>query len=504
VLTDGSGTEKPWNDTIPPVLLAQLRLDNKGTATVDTTVAQYAGVRLPGALAVGAGSPPNPTGWRLNVNGRSRLGGAIDYGGDAVLSVAPGTVSFDAPGTPGGRFVVDGTTGNVGIGNPNPGGLKLSVAGRTRLGAAVDYGAEVALSVAPGSVQFDAANQPGGRLKIDGATGYVGIGLGNETPRSPLDTGKGVMSGAPNDYTRAQFTMTGGGTVTWGGLVQDAIGAGRWGGRFKWTQRFIAISMERGKTFSVGHMNVTFPTAAIPAANTWDNTARAVDATTGLLLGDWEALYAVHTVGGDQNAATNLQIRRWTNEFNAPSNWILVAVVNGDDGTLKLGTGVILAAKSSSTKGSPIPTGTILMWSGAANAIPDGWALCNGDSGRPDLRSRFIVGAGPGGSPEYTTGTWGDPDQHNHRIIIPSSGFITANSGSHTHTPPSNWYDRNFLEGGGYHGIDRGAGSVADARVGSAGDHAHSVTVNFAGFDSANSAGNNRPKWYALCFIIKL
>ena len=41
-----------------------------------------------------------------------------------------------------------------------------------------------------------------------------------------------------------------------------------------------------------------------------------------------------------------------------------------------------------------VPLGAILMWSGATNAIPDGWALCDGNNGRPDLRDRYIVGAG--------------------------------------------------------------------------------------------------------------
>ena len=41
-----------------------------------------------------------------------------------------------------------------------------------------------------------------------------------------------------------------------------------------------------------------------------------------------------------------------------------------------------------------IPTGIISMWSGALNAIPSGWALCNGENGTPDLRDKFVVGAG--------------------------------------------------------------------------------------------------------------
>ncbi len=39
-----------------------------------------------------------------------------------------------------------------------------------------------------------------------------------------------------------------------------------------------------------------------------------------------------------------------------------------------------------------IPIGGIIMWSGAT--VPDGWALCDGNNDTPDLRNRFVVGAG--------------------------------------------------------------------------------------------------------------
>jgi len=41
-----------------------------------------------------------------------------------------------------------------------------------------------------------------------------------------------------------------------------------------------------------------------------------------------------------------------------------------------------------------IPPGGIIMWSGGIASIPAGWALCNGQNGTPDLRDRFVVGAG--------------------------------------------------------------------------------------------------------------
>jgi hypothetical protein len=40
-----------------------------------------------------------------------------------------------------------------------------------------------------------------------------------------------------------------------------------------------------------------------------------------------------------------------------------------------------------------VPAGGIIMWSGAINSIPNGWTLCDGKPGTPDLRERFIVGA---------------------------------------------------------------------------------------------------------------
>lgn len=42
----------------------------------------------------------------------------------------------------------------------------------------------------------------------------------------------------------------------------------------------------------------------------------------------------------------------------------------------------------------PIPSGAILIWSGSLLAVPAGYAVCNGLNGTPDLRDRFVVGAG--------------------------------------------------------------------------------------------------------------
>jgi hypothetical protein len=43
--------------------------------------------------------------------------------------------------------------------------------------------------------------------------------------------------------------------------------------------------------------------------------------------------------------------------------------------------------------GSAVPSGAIVMWSGTVASIPQGWLLCDGQNGTPDLRDRFIKGA---------------------------------------------------------------------------------------------------------------
>lgn len=43
---------------------------------------------------------------------------------------------------------------------------------------------------------------------------------------------------------------------------------------------------------------------------------------------------------------------------------------------------------------SGVPLGTIVIWSGDASSIPAGWHICDGNAGTPDLRQKFVFGAG--------------------------------------------------------------------------------------------------------------
>ena len=155
-----------------------------------------------------------------------------------------------------------------------------------------------------------------------------------------------------------------------------------------------------------------------------------------------------------------------------------------------------------------LPQGVIVMWSGAEEAIPAGWALCDGKNGTPDLRSRFIVGAGAGGAPEYLAGASGEPDTHHHRVNVPSQSFETSSDGAHSHKMPEQWFQRRYRTGGTgvtRDGIDpHGGGDPSNDRSQEDGAHTHTVTVNPSPFDSGpSSAPENRPRWFALCFIMR-
>ncbi len=82
---------------------------------------------------------------------------------------------------------------------------------------------------------------------------------------------------------------------------------------------------------------------------------------------------------------------------NTPESTLDVAGgvhVNGDvkvEGVIKDRSGYV------------IPPGGIIMWSGDPAKIPEGWVLCDGKNGTPDLRDRFVLGHGRT-SPMHRTG----------------------------------------------------------------------------------------------------
>ena len=138
---------------------------------------------------------------------------------------------------------------------------------------------------------------------------------------------------------------------------------------------------------------------------------------------------------------------------------------------------------TSANSGSSFPTGGIIMWSGSVATIPSGWYLCDGANGTPDLRNRFIVGAGSTYSPAATGGSADAVTvSHTHTITDP------------THSHLETYFDAN---GGGYGLIGGPNNYNATKQTGSS---STGISVNTAGVSGTNA---NLPPYYALAFIMK-
>ena len=154
--------------------------------------------------------------------------------------------------------------------------------------------------------------------------------------------------------------------------------------------------------------------------------------------------------------------------------------------------GIIGTAPSPPT---PTPAGVIVLWSGSIGSIPSGWVLCNGSNGTPDLRNRFIVGAG---STYAVDATGGSADA----IVV-----------SHTHTATSVVTDpgHDHLLSGSSAGIMTIPGSQALAGGSDRSFNTNTLEVATTGITvattnaSAGTSGTNAnlPPYYALCYIQK-
>jgi hypothetical protein len=71
----------------------------------------------------------------------------------------------------------------------------------------------------------------------------------------------------------------------------------------------------------------------------------------------------------------------------------------GDGNALDVEGNLKVAATLFDRYGELLPGGVIVMWHGSETDVPDGWVLCNGENGTPDLTDRFIrASAAPSGT----------------------------------------------------------------------------------------------------------
>ena len=127
----------------------------------------------------------------------------------------------------------------------------------------------------------------------------------------------------------------------------------------------------------------------------------------------------------------------------------------------------------------PVPSGGIIIWSGAANAIPSGWVLCDGNNSTPDLRGRFVVGYSNTDN-DYDVGDTGGNKQQTLSINQIPSHSHSYSSANH---PTSSGPEQN--QSGGPE--DRTTFNVSK------------TTGNTGGGQPVDV----RPPYYALCYIMK-
>ena len=123
----------------------------------------------------------------------------------------------------------------------------------------------------------------------------------------------------------------------------------------------------------------------------------------------------------------------------------------------------------------------IIMYNSAT--APSGWYLCDGNNGTPDLRDRFIVGAGN----SYSLNATGGSNTATDTVSISGSDTVSI-SGTTSATTGTKTF-----------------GFASDANFVPINTHTHtfsgSDTVNISGSDTVSV--DTRSPYYALCYIMK-
>jgi hypothetical protein len=219
--------------------------------------------------------------------------------------------------------------------------------------------------------------------------------------------------------------------------------------------------------------------------------ANAVTITGGSITGITDLAVADGGTGASTFTLNNVLLGNGSSSFQT--------VAPGTSGNVLTSNGTTWASTALPTS---LVTGMIILWSGSIASIPSGWVLCNGSNGTPDLRDRFVVGAGStyavaatGGSADATLPT------HTHTFSATTS---TEPDHKHETTPGVEAVGSAF--GRGTTSFAYRIGLTQESQnlpfTSDAGSHDHTVSGTTA---SAGTSGTNAnlPPYYALCYIMK-
>ena len=146
-----------------------------------------------------------------------------------------------------------------------------------------------------------------------------------------------------------------------------------------------------------------------------------------------------------------------------------------------------------------LPYGMITLWYGTVASIPNGWALCDGTNGTPNLTNMFVIGANADYNGVPTTDITNTPlvtggsaasglPSHNHDIV--DLGHV------HSLNPAGPVVQTGSVTvGGSIQAMATGAGGFATGIANT------NITVDNAGTDTRYS---NLPPFLALAYIMKV
>lgn len=149
-----------------------------------------------------------------------------------------------------------------------------------------------------------------------------------------------------------------------------------------------------------------------------------------------------------------------------------------------------------------LPKGSIIMFGGASADIPDGWAICDGQNGTPNLVGKFIKAgsiSGEEGGEEEIKLTSENMPKHTHTFV--GGTFQTSVDGEHTHTVSykngdlgDNANNRNNIIGD------------QTTTTSSAGAHSHTIDMSSAQLSQEGQGTPLKwePKYYSLIYIMKI
>ncbi len=175
----------------------------------------------------------------------------------------------------------------------------------------------------------------------------------------------------------------------------------------------------------------------------------------------------------------------------------------------------------SNTGGKDIPIGGIIMYNGAFADIPANYALCDGTNGTPDLRGRFIVGAGTEGDIGNTGGS-SDAVIPEHSHTMDHAHGNVATNGSHSHSEIKNssngtrygkgsadFYSSTYKIGDNdTHFVFPHLDAAPDAWLGTDVQVGHTHSVNpyngSTGSEGQSATDANLPPYYELAYIRRM